>query len=182
MEHLYVAQGIGGLFKIGRSSDPTSRAKALQKEFAARGDKLDKLITCDAVVSAIGIEYSLQMWVAKTQTRQSGREWFVGGDFEATLAKAEALTSERRKRDEYEASPRGKAAKRREEARVRELQQQWAAAKVAQLAIRAQYKARVEQRRKAKAQRVNGAMDAMVAHLTSRKAKTTAPAEAKEAA
>lgn len=36
MEHLYVAQGIGGIFKIGRSSDPTSRAKALKKEFVAR--------------------------------------------------------------------------------------------------------------------------------------------------
>lgn len=176
MEHLYVAQGIGGLFKIGRSSDPTSRAKALQKEFAARGDKLDKLIACDAVVSATGIEYSLQMWVAKTQTRQSGREWFVGGDFNATLMRAEALTAERRKRDEYEDSPRGKAAKRREEARVLELQQQWAAAKVAQLTRRAQYKARTEQRRKAKEQRVNGAMNAMVAHLSARNAKPTTEA------
>lgn len=176
MEHLYVAQGIGGIFKIGRSSDPTSRAKALKKEFVARGDKLEKLIACDAVVSAIGIEYSLQMWVAETQARQSGREWFVGGDFSATLMKAEALTAECRKRDEYEASPRGKAAKRREEARISELQQQWAAMKVAQLTRKAEHKARVERRRKAKAQRVNGAMDAMVAHLTARKPKTTTEA------
>ena len=173
MEHLYVAQGICGLFKIGRSSDPTSRAKALQKEFVARGDKLEKLIACDAVVSAIGIEYSLQMWVAETQARQSGREWFVGGDFNATLMKAEALTAECRKRDEYEASPRGKAAKLRLESRISELQQQWAAMKVDQLTRRAENKVRVEQRRKAKAQRVNGAMDAMVAHLTARKPKTT---------
>ena len=179
MEHLYVAQGIDGLFKIGRSSDPTSRAKALQKEFVARGDKLEKLIACDAVVSAIGVEYSLQMWVAETQARQSGREWFVGGDFNATLMKAEALTAECRKRDEYEASPRGKAAKLRLESRISELQQQWAAMKVAQLTRRAENKVRVEQRRKAKAQRVNGAMDAMdamVAHLTARKAKHTTEA------
>lgn len=168
MEHLYVAQGFGGLFKIGRSSDPVARAKALQREFAARGDKLEKLIPCDGVENAYGIEWTLQCWVAETHARKSGREWFVSGDFEATLQQAQALTAERRKRDAYEQSPRGKAARRREKARTLALQQEWAAAKVSYLTSRAQYKADVAKRRKAKALRVNGAMDAMAAFLLAR--------------
>uniref|UniRef100_A0A6M3M433 Bacteriophage T5 Orf172 DNA-binding domain-containing protein n=1 Tax=viral metagenome TaxID=1070528 RepID=A0A6M3M433_9ZZZZ len=168
MEHLYVAQGVGGLFKIGRSSDPVARAKALQREFAARGDKLEKLTPCESVENAYAIEYALQSWVARTQIRQSGREWFVSGDFDATLKQAQALTAERRKRDAYEQSPRGKAARRRQQARILALQQEWAAAKVSHLTSRAQYKADVAKRRKAKALRVNGAMDAMAAFLIAR--------------
>lgn len=124
MERLYVAQGSKGLLKIGRSNDPMTRKIALDREFARRGQTITRFEFCDEVEYAAGIEWALQLGVAKTCERETGREWFLNGDFDKTFAFAQEKTAERIAIEKYDASPAGKRAAKRREAAIKRWQEE----------------------------------------------------------
>ena len=165
MEHLYVAQGQGGLLKIGKSANPKLRKYSLAKEFKKRGDKLVRMVPCEAVNSAFGIEWTLQRLTAERHPRQSGREWFVGGDFDIALGVAQALTTKQALKEAYEASPKGIAAAAKLDAEMAQRRAEHQEYRAAAEAWRAAHKAAAAQRAAFRKRRKYGPMALIVAVL-----------------
>jgi hypothetical protein len=165
MEHLYVAQGTGGLLKIGLSMHPQARKVALRCEFAKRGDCLVRFEHCAPVVFARGIEWKLQTEMGLLFPRESGREWFLNGDFETAFALAEKLTAERLVVDAYDKTPAGVRRKKRLAAYVRNQIQENAANAVAVEAARKKRLSEIQARRDTRQRRANGPMAMVVNYL-----------------
>lgn len=104
MEHLYVAQGARGLLKVGRTQDPYARRASLLTSFKAKGDQLVHFQLCPPVKDAL---YAEALLICRTRDRllsHSGREWFVGGDFNESFSQACLITraiNTRRRKNEW---------------------------------------------------------------------------------
>jgi hypothetical protein len=125
MPHAYVAQGYGGLTKVGYTKNPRQRRSSLKKEFKAKGDELSAIEFCDSIQAAFGVELALINHCEEAYTRHSGREWFTGCDFRALLDRARKETDSRRHQKpippmtaEEREHWRDHYAKRREEGRL----------------------------------------------------------------
>lgn len=89
----YVAEGDGGLLKVGFTKNFARRLHKLRQEFKARGDVLARYHACEFIEAAKTVECVLIATLKKTLDRHSGREWFVRGDFAAAVALANEETA-----------------------------------------------------------------------------------------
>ena len=165
MDHLYVAEGHGGLLKIGHSTNPTVREISLRKEFIKRGDRITRFIACSPVEAATGIEWTLQECMSKLSPRQSGREWFVKGDFETALETARLLTDEQAQKEALARTPKGRAEQAKYAAKTAKCRIDAAESNRNSRINRAAFRAAVQQRRAERECRTVGAFAAMVGFL-----------------
>jgi hypothetical protein len=88
----YVAIGHGGLLKVGRSTQIKRRQFYLRRDFKAKGDELKSVFVCDLIEAAYSVESCLIYFCAARYQQHSGREWFIGGDFDEVVAEAKRST------------------------------------------------------------------------------------------
>ena len=81
MESIYVAQGRGGLLKVGRSTNPTRRLYKLRQEFKERGDELVHFHPCKPTPNPRAAENTMIGLLSGRLQRFGGREWFYGREF-----------------------------------------------------------------------------------------------------
>lgn len=80
-ESIYVAQGLGGLLKAGRTKNASARRVGLRKEFRRKGDVMARFHACAPGPNGCSAENQLLSVLGNHLSRHSGREWFYGGEF-----------------------------------------------------------------------------------------------------
>ena len=178
MEQIYVAQGRGGLLKVGRTTNLKKRLAQLRKEFVRKGDVLVRTEACEPVLDGYGPEFRLIAVLVQHCKQHSGREWFIDASFENALRAAREICDDARPRQiaqrEYEATPQGKAAAtrfRKEMARLRAERQK---AKEAYAARKAAYAAEASRRKFERQRRLLGPMELVIAGLLVQRANEAA--------
>lgn len=91
-ESIYVAQGLGGLLKAGRTKDASARRVGLRKEFRKKGDVLARFHACAPGPNGYVAENHLLSVLESHLSRHSGKEWFYGGEFVNATRAAEEVS------------------------------------------------------------------------------------------
>lgn len=86
MHFIYVASG-ERFVKVGLTSQPKARAKAISSEFRKRGDAMAKFSVMPGLPAGYGVESTVRNSIAQIAGEVHGREWFTG----ITHADAEAI-------------------------------------------------------------------------------------------
>ena len=92
MESLYVALGVGGVLKVGRSSNPRKRADELRRAFLDKRSALIRFEAFDAISNARAAENLLIRSAASRLEAHSGDEWFYCRDFDNAIRAAREIT------------------------------------------------------------------------------------------
>lgn len=181
MEQIYVAQGSGGLLKVGRTSNLPKRLAQLRREFIRKGDCLVRAEACDPVLDGFVPELQLITVLTRHCKQHSGREWFIDATFENAFRAAMEICDDARPKQiaqkEYEATPRGKAAATRFRNEMAKMRAQRQKAEEASKARKAAYTEASSRKKLEKQRRVLGPMEVVIAGLLNRRpAATTAGA------
>lgn len=91
--HIYVACGVGGLLKVGKTKDPRKRRKGLAREFRSKGDVLARFHPQGPVPNLHGAESALIHTISNHVERAAGREWFKHGNFEHAARAVDELAA-----------------------------------------------------------------------------------------
>ena len=92
METIYVAQSRCGLLKVGRTTNPDKRLLGLRKEFKRKGAELARFEPCEPTTNGWSAEKMLIDLFAERLPLHSGREWFIGGQFENAVRAAREIS------------------------------------------------------------------------------------------
>lgn len=92
METIYVAQARCGLLKVGRTTNPDKRLLALRKEFRQKGAELARYVPCEPTTNGYLAERMLIDLFAERLPPHSGREWFIGGEFDNAARAAREIS------------------------------------------------------------------------------------------
>lgn len=92
METIYVAQARCGLLKVGRTSNPDKRLQGLRKEFKQKGAELARFAPCEPTTNGYYAERMLIELFSERLPLHSGREWFIGGQFDNAARAAREIS------------------------------------------------------------------------------------------